>query len=90
MHSVRFSTNSIQLNDGLKEITQIREHRGFDIEVHELGDGYVSKIHRKGILIHIVRGKEDQDGLFQNPALAAEAARDWIDYTYPPKKMKYF
>jgi hypothetical protein len=90
MHNVRFSTNRIKSNDRLKEFMQIREHRGFNIEVHEIGDGYASKILRKGILIHTVLGKEDQGVPFHSPAMATEAAREWIDYTYPPRKMKYF
>jgi hypothetical protein len=46
-----------------------------------------SEIYRKGKLIHTVRQKGSQ---FQNHALAVEAAREWIDRTYPPGRIKYF
>ena len=62
---------------------QIHEHRGFIIEVHKVEEGYVSEIYRKGKLIHTVSHKDSH-------ALAIEAAREWIDRTYPPGRIKYF
>jgi hypothetical protein len=64
---------------------QIREHRGFNITVHDSGKGYVSEIYRKGKLIHTVHNENGHEW-FHNHALAMEAARDWIDRTYPPAK----
>jgi hypothetical protein len=69
---------------------QIREHRGFNIEVHDTGKGYVSEIYRKGKLLHTIRNEKVQDDPFRNSALVIEAARDWIDRIYPPRKIKYF
>ncbi|MGO9136505.1 MAG: hypothetical protein ACLP9S_08475 [Syntrophales bacterium] len=66
---------------------QIHEHRGFNIEVHRLDEGYVSEVYRKGNLIHTVSG---DNGKFQSRALAVEAAREWIDRTYPLGRIKYF
>ncbi|MGO9137151.1 MAG: hypothetical protein ACLP9S_00715 [Syntrophales bacterium] len=66
---------------------QIHEHRGFSIDVHKVGEGYVSEIYRKGNLIHTVRHDDSQ---FQSHALAIEAAREWIDRKYPPGRIKYF
>ena len=37
---------------------QIHEHRGFNIEVHKIGEGYVPEIYRKGKLIHTVSHKD--------------------------------
>jgi hypothetical protein len=66
---------------------QLHEHRGFSIEIHRAGEGYISEIYRKGKLIHTVSHKDRQ---FQSHALAVEAAREWIDRTYPPGRIKYF
>ena len=66
---------------------QLHEHRGFNIEVHKIGEGYVSEVYRKGKLIHTVSHDDSQ---FPSHALAIEAARGWIDKTYPPGRIKYF
>jgi archaeosine-15-forming tRNA-guanine transglycosylase len=71
---------------GLRNTMQIHEHRGFNIEVHKVEEGYVSEIYRKGQLIHTVR---HDDGQFHSYALAIEAVREWIDKTYPPGRIKY-
>ena len=68
----------------------IREHRGFTIEVYESGTGYVSQIYRKGKLIHTVYNEDGPDGQSRSPGLLIEAARNWIDRTYPSGKIKYF
>jgi hypothetical protein len=72
---------------GLRNTMQIHEHRGFSIEVHRLEEGYVSEVYRKGKLIHTVCHDDSQ---FHSHALAIEAAREWIDRTYPPGRIKYF
>ena len=66
------------------------EHRSFNIEIYKRGEGYISEIYRKGKLIHTVRNSDDKDGLFHDHALAAEAAREWIDHTYPAGGIKHF
>ncbi|MGC9975441.1 MAG: hypothetical protein ABSC57_01795 [Syntrophales bacterium] len=66
---------------------QIHEHGGFSIEVHKVEECYVSEIYRKGKPIHTVRNDDSQ---FHSQALALEAAREWIDRTYPPGRIKYF
>ncbi len=69
---------------------QIREHRGFTIEIYESGAGYVTQIYRKGKLIHTVYSENSPDGHYRDPSLLIEDARDWIDRTFPPGKIKYF
>jgi len=66
---------------------QIHEHRRFNMEVQKVEEGYVAEIYRKGNLILTVRNDDSQ---FHNHALAIEAARAWIDRTYPPGRIKYF
>ena len=69
---------------------QIREHRGFTIQVYESGAGYVSEIYRKGKLIRTVHYNNGPEGQFRSPALIIEAAREWIDRTNPYGRIKYF
>ena len=69
---------------------QIREHRGFTIQVYESGAGYVSEIYRKGKLIHTVYNENDPVSQSCSPALLIEDAREWIDSTYPHGRIKYF
>ena len=66
---------------------QIHEHRGFSIDVHKAEEEYISEIYRKGKVIHTVGHDGSQ---FHSQALAIEAAREWIDRTYPPRRIKYF
>jgi hypothetical protein len=70
-----------------KNTMQIHEHRGFNIEVHRVEEGYIAEVYRKGKLIHSV---SHDDGQFHSHALAIEAAREWIDRIYPPGRIKYF
>jgi len=69
---------------------QIREHRGFTIEVYQSGEGHVTQIYRKGKLIHTVYNENDPDGQTRDPSLLIEDAREWIDRTYPHGRIKYF
>ncbi|MCX5842332.1 MAG: hypothetical protein NT022_01035 [Deltaproteobacteria bacterium] len=69
---------------------QIREHRGFNIEVYKSGAAYVLGIYRIGKLIRNVHYNNNPEGQFRSPGLLIEAAREWIDRTYPPGKIKYF
>ena len=69
---------------------QIREHRGFTIQVYQSGAGYVSEIYRKGKLIRTVHYNNDPEGQSCSPVLLIEAAREWIDRTYPHGRIKYF
>ena len=41
---------------------QIREHRGFTIEVYESGAGHVTQIYRKGKLIRTIHHENGPDG----------------------------
>ena len=63
----------------------IREHRSVSIKIHEDGEGHISEIYQKGKLLHTVHN-EKVHGRFHNPALTIEAARDWINRTYPNGK----
>lgn len=69
---------------------QIREHRGFTIQVYESGAGYVSEIYRKGKLIRTVYNENGQDSQIGSLCLLIEAAKDWIDRTFSPWRIKYF
>jgi hypothetical protein len=68
----------------------IREHKGFQIQIMENGSGYIAEIYRNEKLVKIVRG-EDED-LEENPfcsvSLAFEAAKGWIDLNYR-HRLKY-
>ena len=75
---------------GLRKAMQIRDHRGFNILCHKAEEGYISEIYRKGKLVHMVRIYDGSDGKFHSPALATEAAREWIDHTYLPGRINYF
>jgi hypothetical protein len=69
---------------------QIRDYRGFTNEVYPSGGGYVLGIYRKGKLIRNVYYNNGSEGQFRSPALLIEAARDWINRTYPHGNIKYF
>ena len=69
---------------------QIRVYRGFNTEVYPSGGGYVLGIYRKGKLIRNVHYNNGPEGQFRSPSLVIEAARDWIDRTFPHGKIKYF
>jgi hypothetical protein len=73
-----------------RKAMEIRDHRGFNIEIHKAGEGYISAIYRRGKLVHTVRIDEGLDGTLHSVAQAIEAAREWIDHTYPPGRIKYF
>jgi len=68
---------------------QMRGHRGFEIQVHKKGGGYVAEIYHRQKMIRTVRNAENPEGHFHMAELAAEAARGWIDFTYPPGRVKY-
>ena len=75
---------------GMRKAMQILDHRGFNIEIRETGEGYISDIYRKGKLVYVIRDDNDPDCKFHSPAQAIETAREWIDHTYPPCRIKYF
>jgi hypothetical protein len=50
----------------------------------------VSEIYRKGKLIHTAYIENGPNGHFHSPALVIEAARNWINHTYPHGRIKYF
>jgi hypothetical protein len=75
---------------GISKAMQARDHRGFNIEIHKAREGYIAEIYRKGKLVHTVGIDKSPDGTLHSPALAIEAAREWIDHTYPPGRIKYF
>jgi len=54
---------------------QMRGHRGFEIQVHKKGGGYVAEIYHRQKLIRTVRNAENPEGHFHMAELAAEAAR---------------
>jgi hypothetical protein len=68
---------------------QIREHRGFTIQVYKSGAGHVSEIYRKGKLIRTIHHENGPDGQARSPVVLIEAAREWIDRTYPHGRIKY-
>lgn len=67
----------------------IREHEGFQIQVHKAGLGYIAEVYRKGKLLKTIREKRGLEEFpFTSTALAFGAAREWIEKTYP-KRIKY-
>lgn len=69
---------------------EMRNHRGFVIQAQKKVKGYIAEIYHKGKLIHTARSGVGQEGHFQSAVLAIEAAREWIDRTYPQGRIKYF
>jgi len=53
---------------------QIREYRGFSIQVYKSGAGHVSEVYRKGKLIHTAYNENDPGSQFRSPGLLIEAA----------------
>ena len=82
-----YDKDSLKSDEKSKNTMKIHEHRGFNIEVQKVEEGYISEIYRKGKRIRTVRHDKSQ---FHSQALAIEAAREWIDRTYPPGRIKYF
>ena len=67
----------------------IREHEGFQIQIHKAELGYIAEIYRKGNLLKTVCDDKGAEVLpFKTMALAFEAARGWINQTYS-KRIKY-
>ncbi len=68
---------------------KISDHRGFEIQVHREGDRFYAEIYRKEKLIYTV-DSEILGGSLRNSLTAVEAAKEWIDKTYPKGRIKYF
>jgi hypothetical protein len=67
----------------------IREYEGFQIQIHNEGSGHIAEVYRKVNLLKTVRDEKGADVFpFKTITLAFEAARGWIDQTYP-KRIKY-
>jgi hypothetical protein len=69
---------------------QMRRHRGFVIQVYGKGEGFIAEVYHRGKLIHTARSDGSREREFHSAALVTEAAREWIDHTYPKGKIKYF
>ncbi|HBI47793.1 MAG TPA: hypothetical protein DDX93_03635 [Smithella sp.] len=69
---------------------KIREHRGFQIQVHGRVDCFTVEIHRKDKLLYTVLNPDTLDGCFNTSTAAIQAALEWIDHTYPAGRIKYF
>jgi hypothetical protein len=69
---------------------KIREHRGFQIQIHGRVDRYTAEIYRKDKLLYTALNPDTFDGCFKTSAAAIQAALEWIDHTYPAGRIKYF
>ena len=69
---------------------KIREHRGFQIQVQEGGEGYTAEVYRKERLLRTILNPDDPTGRFRTSVIAIQAAKEWIDQTYPKMKTTYF
>lgn len=69
---------------------RIREHEGFQIQIHAAGSGYFAEVYRKEKLLRTIRREdlEPVEGSFRSSTEAIEAAREWINKTYS-RKIKY-
>jgi hypothetical protein len=68
---------------------RIEEYRGFQIHIYSKDEGFFAEIHRKDKLMHTVKDPDELSGLYGSSPLAFEAAKDWIDKTYPKKMVGY-
>ncbi|MGD0277076.1 MAG: hypothetical protein ABSB79_13660 [Syntrophales bacterium] len=69
---------------------RIEDYRGFQIKVHSKGNRIIAEVYRKDKLIHTILDSEEPGQHFQSNLIALEAAKDWIDRTYPKDKIRYF
>jgi hypothetical protein len=68
---------------------KIREHRGFQIQVQEGGKGYIAEVYRKERLLQTLSNPDDPAGQFHASEIAIQAAKEWIERTYPKVKIRY-
>lgn len=68
---------------------QIRDYRNFQIHIYNKGKGFYAEIIRKDKLIHTVKDPNEPGGLYSSSPLALEAAKEWIDQTYPSDRARY-
>lgn len=62
---------------------KIRDHEGFQIQIHIAEFGFIAEIYRREKLLKTVRDDKGIGELpFSSSILAFEAAREWIDRTY--------
>ena len=69
---------------------KIEEYRGFQIQVNNKGNRFFAEVYRKDKLIHTIQDSEEPGEHFRSNIIAFEAAKDWIDSTYPKDKIRYF
>lgn len=67
------------------------EYKGFRIQVHISDDNFYAEIFRRNKLLQTIRDNSGETGTsFRSCAAAAQAAKEWIDRTYPKGRVKYF
>lgn len=69
---------------------KISEYKGFQIQVHTTEDNFYAEVYRRNKLLQTIRDSGDPGAPFRSSAAAAQAAREWIDRTYPKGRAKYF
>lgn len=67
----------------------ITDYRGFQIQVYNKGVRTFAEVYRKEKLIHTIQDSDEQGEHFRSSLMALEAAKDWIDRTYPKGKFRY-
>ncbi|MGD0276748.1 MAG: hypothetical protein ABSB79_11985 [Syntrophales bacterium] len=67
----------------------INNYRGFQIQVYSKGTRIIAEVYRMEKLIHTIQDSNEQGEHFRNNLMALEAAKEWIDHTYPKNKIRY-
>ena len=69
---------------------KISDYRGFQIQVYNKRDHFYAEVYRKEKLIHTIQDSGEPGEYLRSNLIALESAKDWIDYTYPKDKIRYF
>lgn len=67
-----------------------RNHRNYELEATRARDGgYIVRLSRKGIIVHILGGDENGKGSFEDPDSALDAGMEWIDRKFQRARPRY-
>ncbi|MGD0277507.1 MAG: hypothetical protein ABSB79_15935 [Syntrophales bacterium] len=68
---------------------RIEDYRGFQIQVYSKGKRIFAEVYRKDKLLHTIKDSDEPGEHFRSNFMALEAAKDWIDRTYPKDRIRY-